>query len=127
MEEVEGGAGAGGELEGLEELVADSLGRDAGDGRGGGAEGGEGVGVDVEAEDRGETGGAEEAEMVLGEAAGRVADGSEAAGAEPSSGACARRSAAQNAASASATRRALHFILFSFPRGAPFRAGGHGF
>ena len=68
--------------EGLEELVADALGADLGDVRGGVEDGGPGAGVDGKAEGGGEAHGAEHAEAVFGEAAGGVADGADDAGVE---------------------------------------------
>ena len=76
VEKLEGAAGvAFGEHEG--EFVADAFEADLVDLGGGVADGGHGAGLDGEVEAGGETDGAEHAELVFGEAQGRVADGSE--------------------------------------------------
>ncbi len=76
VEQLEGAAGvAFGEHEG--EFVADALEADLVDLRGGVTDSCDGAGLDGEVEAGGETDGSEHAELVFGEAQGRVADGSE--------------------------------------------------
>jgi len=75
--EVEAGAG-----EDAAHFVVDAFGGDAADAGGVGGEGGEGSRLNREAEAGGEADGAEEAEVVFGEAGGGVADGADEAGLE---------------------------------------------
>lgn len=75
----EGEAGAG---EDAAHFVVDAFGGDAADAVGVSRKGGEGGGLDGEAEAGGETDGAEEAEVIFGEAGGGVADGADEAGFE---------------------------------------------
>ena len=81
-QELEGFAGFPGLGQEAEQLVADALGADAADLRREGPEGGKGGGFDGEAERGGEAHGAQQAQVVLGEAHRRVADGANDSGLE---------------------------------------------
>ena len=81
VEKFEGTAG-GAFGEQLGEFFADALGGDNTDFAGVFADGGEGCGFDGVAEARGEADGAEHAEFVFGETAGRLADGANDSGGE---------------------------------------------